>query len=75
MCRGSSKIELWPALKSCVRVVATLKQPTIPEIYALLPDRNSITPTAANQRVRRLVKLNLLRRVAKSSPARYELVD
>jgi len=73
-CNGTGEAQLPIALRETFAAMQKLQPSTIPEIYVKLPDNGVLRPTAANRRVERLVALGLVKKVAKTSPARYEVV-
>jgi hypothetical protein len=74
-CNGTGEAQLPIALRETFATMQKIDWPaTIPQIYEKLPDNGVLRPTAANRRVERLVALGLVRKFAKTSPARYEVV-
>jgi len=73
-CSGQGKIKLFDALSPVLAIIQELGTPTIAEIYQRSKDRKRVTSYAVNRRVERLVKLGLVKKVAKSQPPRYQLV-
>jgi predicted transcriptional regulator len=73
-CNGTGEAQLPLALQETYLELLAAGPSTVPQLYELLPDFKAIRPTAANRRVERLVALGLVRKVAKTSPARYEVV-
>lgn len=71
-CDGTGRA---PLSKSLERIVAICAEghPTVREIYDRLPEQKHIVLTATYRRVERLLKMGVIRKVAKSNPARYEL--
>lgn len=74
-CAGTGERELSPVLYRVIRVIAALDNPTISEIYTRISDRSEIDLTAIHRRVERLLEMGLLKRVARSYPARYCLAS
>jgi len=72
-CKGTGRAPLSRILERIVAICAEC-HPTIREIYERLPERKSIVLTATHRRVERLVAMGVLRKVAKTHPARYELL-
>jgi len=72
-CKGTGRQKLSVTMQSTLDTVNGLDQPTIHDIYINLPERNTFVLTAAHRRVERLVDMGLLKKVAKTSPARYVL--
>jgi len=73
-CNGTGRTPLYPALREVLTVLEKLGPLKIPEIYEALPSRNTICATAVNRRVERLVKMKLVKKVAKLGVARYQVV-
>jgi len=72
-CNGTGEARLPRALDETLFAIIKHGPATVPEIYEKVPDSKAIKPTAANRRVERLVALGLVKKVAKTSPARYEV--
>lgn len=71
-CDGTGRAPLSKSLERIVAICAE-SHPTVREIYASLPEHKHIVLTAIYRRVERLLKMGVLRKVAKSNPARYEV--
>jgi len=74
-CNGTGQSKLSPPLQSVVDAVKSLGEPTRGEIFKYLPERKRIDLTAVYQRVLRLNRMNVLRRIPNVRPARYQVVE
>jgi hypothetical protein len=75
-CSGKGCITMPPPVKTVVNCLAILgvKSATTRQLKDVMPDRNIIARSTVNKRIKLAIKAGVVKKVANSSPAMYELV-
>lgn len=70
-CEGKGEQPLDDVLWNTLQLLAKLKRASAPEMYEKAPDKSFLVPSAINQRLEDLRKLNLVDRVREGKVWKY----